>query len=56
VRPVKISAEAFSQPIRRGRNQVPPDSGTRPRLQKAAASFADFAMMRMSQPSAVSMP
>ena len=39
----------------RGKNQVPPDSGTTPRLTKAAASFADSAMMRISQPSAVSM-
>ena len=37
-------------------NQVPPDSGTVPRLTNAAANFALSAMMRMSQPSAVSMP
>jgi len=53
---VKISSDAFAQPIMRGRNHVPPDSGTTPRLTKAAASFDDSAMMRISQPSAVSMP
>lgn len=37
-------------------NHVPPDSGTIPRLTNAAASFALSDMMRMSQPSAVSMP
>ena len=42
VRPVKISSEALAQPIIRGRNQVPPNSGTTPRLTKAAASFAEF--------------
>ena len=44
------------RPTRRGRYQVPPDSGTMPRLVKAAASLALLAMMRISQPSAVSMP
>ncbi len=53
---MKISSAAFDQPISRGRNQVPPDSGTMPRLVKAAAIFAPCAMIRMSQPSAVSMP
>ena len=56
VRPVKISSAAFDHPISRGRNQVPPLSGTMPRLVKAAAILALSAMIRMSQPSAVSMP
>ena len=55
-RPVKINSAALAQPIIRGRNQVPPDSGTTPRLTKAAASLADAPRMRMSQPRAVSMP
>jgi len=32
VRPVKISSAAFAQPSMRGRYQVPPDSGSTPRL------------------------
>ncbi len=42
VRPVKISSDALAHPIIRGRNQVPPDSGTTPRLTNAAANFADL--------------
>ena len=56
VRPVKISSVAFDQPIRRGRIQVPPDSGTTPRTVNDGAIFDSLAMMRMSQPSARSMP
>ena len=56
VRPVKMSSAALAPPGRRGRIQVPPDSGTMPRAVKAAAILASSAMMRISQPSAISMP
>ena len=56
VRPVKISSAAFDQPTSRGSSQVPPLSGTTPRFTKAAANFELSPRMRMSQPSAVSMP
>ena len=56
VRPEKTSSAAFDQPSRRGRIQVPPDSGSTPRAVKAAESLAASDMMRMSQPSAKSMP
>jgi hypothetical protein len=50
-----ISA-AFAQPTSRGRSHVPPLSGRTPRRVKAAASFPLSPAMRMSQPSAMSMP
>ena len=56
VRPENTSSAAFDQPSRRGRIQVPPDSGRTPRAVKAAESLAASDMMRMSQPSAKSMP
>src|SRR3546814_667796 len=51
----EISA-ALAQPSRRGRDQVPPDSGTTPRFAKHGSSFADDAINRISQPSSTSTP
>ena len=56
VLPVKIISLAFAQPMSRGKIHVPPDSGTMPRAVNAAASLAVSAIMRMSQPRAMSMP
>ena len=56
VSPVKMSSEAFAQPMSRGRIQVPPLSGTMPRLTIAALSLARSLMTRMSALSARSMP
>ena len=56
VLPVNMISLALAQPISLGRIQVPPDSGTMPLAVKAAASLALSAMMRISQPKAMSMP
>ena len=47
-----ISARARAVPTRRGRNQVPPQSGTRPIRAKACTKLAERAAITMSQASA----
>ena len=47
---------ARAGPTRRGRNQVPPESGTRPSLANACRKVADFAASTMSQASAILQP
>ncbi len=55
--PVKMIFAAFKPADQRGRSQVPPDSGRMPRLTKDERElWRTRAMMRMSQPSAVSAP
>src|SRR6185312_13139521 len=47
---------ARADPARRGRNQVPPASGTNPRRQKACRKLAERAAMTMSQAKAMLAP
>ena len=54
--PVSASARARASPISRGRNQVPPESGTRPMRAKACTKLAERAASTMSQASATLQP
>ena len=54
--PVSAKPLARASPMRRVRLQVPPESGTRPILQKAWMNFADCAASTMSQASATLAP
>ena len=53
---VSASARARAGPIRRGRIQVPPESGTRPIFAKDSMKVADFAASTMSQARAMLQP
>ena len=47
---------ARAVPTRRGRNQVPPESGTRPSFENACTKLAERAAMTKSQASAMLAP
>ena len=53
---VSASARARAGPIRRGRIQVPPESGTRPILANDCTNVAERAARTMSQASAMLQP
>src|SRR5205823_13139565 len=50
--PVKNNSQALALPTRRGKNQLPPQSGCKPIRAKLAPNAALSEAIRMSQPSA----
>ena len=54
--PVSARPRAVARPTRRGSNQVPPPSGTKPILEKAWMKLAERAAITTSQPSAIFAP